>query len=699
MTDVKQILDDIIDAGRQAKQQNLSRAEQDNAAAAKAQELGYSLDDLLPSIRYYQSYGEVPDIDQFGFGAARELAGGALFEFADEIEGAFSIFDNDETVDQAIDRIRLNRQAYRAMNPGTALAANFAGGAVMGGAGLARTGAATLARTAGVGAGQGALTAVGDMQAKTLNPMDYAAPVAIGATLGGTLGAAGYGAARGIQNLRKSADTRALEKIGAAIDDANTTPRAERMGVIADARADRAAGQPSVQTLADRLGRPGARLTRGATVVSPQVDEAASRQLAARQEGVNAFNPDPDNPNLRILSQRERLTRELSPASSNNPDLALVDEFEGIQNRNPVVKGLYDKAFGISDDTMTMVRSPRLYELMAEVKVFAKAYRAAKQSTLEKLMVEQPFSTQAQQEARLALRRAVLDLPDSPKDLLLDGAAPPLDLPLEFLDQMKRQVGRIIYQSIKSAEKRPLDKKLLQQFTDELKKVAPKEYGQVLKITADDFAIKGAHEAGRNFGKSSARFDRFVDDFKGMTPFEKDAFRVGVLDEIIEGFSTKGDNRDFVQMLRGDENVRRKIEMLFEDDPKGLERFLRRIEREAAMKNTRRVISQQSNTADKIEDRNAIQGARMLQRLSQNPFMTVGDAIERRLQSTNVADAVGSRMLDTSPVGQAQTLRQVQAQPARLRELQARAARQALTGTGGLLGMAYGTNPSAPRRR
>ena len=120
---------------------------------------------------------------------ARELAGGALFEFSDEIEaGARSIFA-DETYDEILERVRMDRRAYFDRNPATAISANVIGGlampaGVLGTVAKGATKVAPVLTSTAVGAGQGALTGIGASEDKSA--MDALA----GGVLGGTFGAA-----------------------------------------------------------------------------------------------------------------------------------------------------------------------------------------------------------------------------------------------------------------------------------------------------------------------------------------------------------------------------------------------------------------------------------------------------------------------------------------------------------------------------
>jgi hypothetical protein len=144
-------------------------------------------------------------------GGAREMAGGALFEFADEAEAAARAPFSDKSYDEILRDIRQSRARFAEAEPGAAMALNVAGGiapmlipgvGLLGKTAQAATGisklASPLARTMATGSAQGALAGVGAGE----DAEERATMGLAGAGLGGVLGGAVFGAGRGAQFAR-----------------------------------------------------------------------------------------------------------------------------------------------------------------------------------------------------------------------------------------------------------------------------------------------------------------------------------------------------------------------------------------------------------------------------------------------------------------------------------------------------------------
>ena len=124
-------------------------------------------------------------------GAGRELAGGATFEFADDIEaGARSAFGQD-TFRQSREKVQAEKLQFAKENPGLAMASNV-GGSMTSGAALGKkliggAAKATAKRVAGAAAIEGALVGAG----KSNSADEFVGSVASNAALSGVLGFAG----------------------------------------------------------------------------------------------------------------------------------------------------------------------------------------------------------------------------------------------------------------------------------------------------------------------------------------------------------------------------------------------------------------------------------------------------------------------------------------------------------------------------
>lgn len=262
------------------------------------------------------------DVD-FAKGLTRQAAQGATFGFADEIEaGARSAF-GPRDYRTVRDEIRAQDAAFQQANPGTALAANLAGGILTGGAlGAAAKGSGAVARTltatglapkvdAGATMGQRVLQAAktgavaggigGAGMARESTPGDLGSSVALGATVGGTAGGAfGLGAEmfRGARNL--------LSRVGQGQEPAGPVRRAIRadspeqsaakrvlqrasnQGMSLDDVAARSAAADGPDVLGEVLGEKGIRdirTARGLGYEAPDMIETSLRTRARNDVG------------------------------------------------------------------------------------------------------------------------------------------------------------------------------------------------------------------------------------------------------------------------------------------------------------------------------------------------------------------------------------------------------------------------------
>ena len=176
---------------------------------------------------------------------------------------------------------------------------------------------------------------------------------------------------------------------------------------------------------------------------------------------------------------------------------------------------------------------------------------------------------------------------------------------------VKRQVGDSLWtagRKFESSTELAERRKTLGVFIDTLKEaVDGDEYKNVLKITADQFEISDAEMLGKKlYGKSASQMEEAI---KGMKPAALDALRIGYLEEMIERVGRASRSRDKVETVVGGENADAVLEVLFKDKPEQLAKFIDQVRREREMTTTRRTLTQQSNTADKLVDANSMNPA------------------------------------------------------------------------------------------
>lgn len=593
------ILKEMNDAGKASQE---AGAKDDGLSAVKrvAENYGYDYEDLDDTFAYYLAYGVAPTQDVGGF--ARELAGGALFEFSDEGEAYVRSIFADETYDEILKRVRMDRRAYFDRNPATAIGANVIGGLAMpaGILGLGVKGATKVApvlTSTAVGAGQGALTGIGASEDKSA--MDALA----GGVLGGAFGAAGgkigtMFANRGLSTYERGLlqGRDALEK-----DGVDLATLSDEIRVNVDA--DKALGiDTTPEMLVDYGGDATTRKLRGATVASSEVSENVGQTIANRQIGLGGLiNPNLQNPDQIILSQGGRLQKELVKMQENIRGKAsgeLVEQLDKQQKNAPAIKELYDIAYSKN----ARFKNVDIFKAISSNKDLRTSYDLARKRFIDMYNGRGQFEM-ADEFASL--------VPENVDNLSKSARG----VPLEFIDAVKRQVGDELWKHRRNGTLSTPEinerRKTLGIFIDNLKKaVDGDEYAKVLKRTADQFDISDAEEIGKKlFGKAPSQMR---DAIKGMNTAQLDAVRLSYLEEMIERIGKAGKSTDKVTTVLGKENADEVLTVLFEKNEDLLSNFLDRVRREQNMTKTRRTITGQSNTADKLADERMLDGGTVL---------------------------------------------------------------------------------------
>ena len=684
MAKLSTILKEMNDEGKRVAAEGGDDAA---AVALVAQKYGYDMDDLDSALDYYIVYGEAPTEGTLGF--AREMAAGFAFEFADEGEAYVRSIFEDETYDEILEMVRADRRAYFDRNPTATIAANILGGVAMpaGVLGAAGKGAYALANPlktgAMVGAGQGALTGLG--AGETVGERMKGA--AFGAPFGAAGGAVGTRLGQAIANRGMSARDRGLVRARQALEDDNVDIAniPNRIAANTARDAELGMGEPT-EMLVDYGGQATRRVLRGAQTQNPAVSEEIGSTIANRQVGQGGLTTtDPLNPNQRVLSQGQRVQRELDAVADPMrppPSGALVESMHAQQLKQPDIKELYDAAYGRNEN----FNNKEVFKAMVGNQDLRNSYNLARIRMIDMMAGRGLFEKLGDFEAQV---------PKNIDDILESNVG----LPLEFIDMVKRQVGDSLWTAGRKFEKAPPElaerRKTLGLFINTLKKaVEGDEYEKVLKITADQFEISDAEMLGKKlYGKSASQMEEAI---KGMKPAALDALRVSYLEEMIERVGRASRSRDKVETVVGSENADAVLEVLFKDKPEQLAKFIDRVRREREMTTTRRTLTQQSNTADKLVDANSMNPATAidLARLATgNPTLESMARLARTAmggQGTKTSTGVGQVLGDTNPATQARSIEDM----IRLNRTLDMMNRRSLVGGGGI-GSMVGTEAPA----
>lgn len=367
--------------------------------------------------------------------------------------------------------------------------------------------------------------------------------------------------------------------------------------------ADKLEGVTPVEILADYGGDAVIRKLRGLNIVTP--GSKISTTLSERgsgtveQKGTDILEDQTSNiQSTRIIDSLEESSGKTIKTEGINLSSGIDEIQELIQKR---LGPLYTKAF---DENKT-VGNLDLYKFL-EVPAIKAEYNAAKNAYLLETQKLNPG------------KRILMDdlgIPDL-KNLFIRNADGQItgvtkELPLMFLDQIKRAVDTKTF-ALKTTtgsnkiDKRTVDlrKNVANQFRDLLKNsVKGDDYANVLNQASDRFALGDAFEMGAKLRNRSIKSDTFKKAFNNLkTDAEKDAFRMGVFEEILTDINKLGDNTNLAKKLLDTPDIRNKIKILFAGIPGGGKAFINRLIREDKIAKTNQTVLGNSSTAEKGVD-------------------------------------------------------------------------------------------------
>ena len=656
----------------------------------KAKEIGFeSWSKLEPVYDQYADAGfQVDEKNIFS-----SAISGLTFGWSEEIEAAAiatkdSLFGNadwGEAFDKRLAKERAGQQAFRQLKPGQDIAGEVIGGFIptaiallatpfTGGASLgaltaaqgARVGFKQLAkRGAKVGTGVGALSGAGYAEGTG----DKVLGGVIGAGVGGTLGAAlptlGAGIGRTVGMLRSTPvqgfskdEQKALKQISNAFAKDEISPEEVIKQIQINVDADKLVGQTPIEVLADFGGEAVRRKLGAARTLAPEIQ--ADQRLLSRTSGTGEQKAEaivsgiePNIQSSRIMAGVEEASKSIRTKGINLKS-GIDDISEAMQQK---VNPLYDKTF--NNPNNTRIKDFKIYDFINENPEIKNSYKKA----------IRPYQLQAEANGRVPQR-----IPGSFDDVIKldkDGNIVEIlePLPLEFLDQIKRFSDEKIFRNVKlkglSKRLANLQKGPVNEYRDLLKKYADgDEYKLALSNASDKLSLNSAFDDGVKMSKSAATSDQFktaVD--KLSSPAEKDAFRVGVFQQMQQDLLGTKDNIDLVKKLWDSPKLRSKLNALFEGDETALKAFVDRLKREAKIQLTASKVTGGSQTADKAQD--AINLQRLLTDMAvsgagsettQRPIFEYGaQSISKLL--TSKPEQVGDLLLNQSPRRQQEILR------------------------------------------
>jgi len=505
----------------------------------------------------------------------------------------------------------------------------LAGGMTKPGAGLAQKTAEGLKMGTVQGTFAGAASNESDAESIGGIIADKGAGGIVGGLTGGVIGTALPPAISGIlyagnklllqpiirasQNLSKSNPTFtsdeivSIKDIGKLFLNDEISPEQVINQIKKNVSADKLENVTPVEILSDYGGDAVKRKLRGMNIVTPGTK--ISTTLAERgsgtveQKGLNILEGEQSNiQSTRVASSLD----ESAKKTIKTKGIELGDNINEIQDAIQRKLGpLYTKAF---DENQT-VSNLELYKFL-EVPAIKASYKTAKDVYLLETQKLNPGQ-------RISMDD--LGIPEL-KDLFIKNSNGQVigvtkELPLIFLDQIKRAVDAKTFAlktttSSNKIDKRTVDlrKDVANQFRDLLKNsVKGDDYANVLNQASDRFALGDAFEMGKKLRKKAIRVDAFKKQFNSLkTDAEKDAFRIGVFEEILNDVNTTTDTTNLAKKLLDTPAVANKIRILFEGIPGGAEAFINRLIREDKIARTNQTVLGGSNSAEKFVDANSV---------------------------------------------------------------------------------------------
>jgi|GEM_PF-3265298 len=492
---------------------------------------------------------------------------GLTFGFGDEIiAGARSL--GDQTYEEALADERGQLQAVRNESPLLATGLEIAGSiptALIPAAGLAKLGSMgyKAAKGApaiyGLAAGEGALYGVGSSDNKSTS--DALGGALVGAGAAKAVNIAGNAIGRGISKYR-GRDNFGKDKLNEAIARDGDTPSTlisrldenAQTGVLPETIAD--VGGENVRNLARDI----------------QATPSAARNEAVKQFGERNANQD------------ERVLGGLMDAlGSQQGGIKYLDDLK--EARRAAAEPAYKAAYQTDDGVERFVQSNEIERFLGR-NDFKEAFQRA-----DRIFKNEQF-----------VKDELADVPfpklfDEVDGKLVRTKAQPT---VRQLDYIKRGLDDNISEKVKLGglgnQERQANTAILSLFRDKVDEVVP-EYGAARKQFGDDLDVENSYELGKGLLKVNKSADAVRREFQALPEPAKQAYRVGVIDEITRGLENSaksGSRRDAVKKVF--DGRQEKLRALFDTD-EGYKSFEKLMLREANMRNTSDFVTGNSITA------------------------------------------------------------------------------------------------------
>lgn len=427
--------------------------------------------------------------------------------------------------------------------------------------------------------------------------------------------------------------------------------------------ADKLAGLSPVEILADYGGDAVNRKLRGIKTRVPgmNIDKQLIERTSGTAEQKAAAIKNLEKPNIqssRILAELKKATEQ----TIKTPKVSLAAGIDDLSNvQESYLSPFYESAFLKNQKVSNL----DVYKYL-QTPVIKDAYNEAAATYKEKLIAEgrKPFVIPSLNK---------LFIKEKGKGIVGVNK----QLPLEFLDLIKKSADQQTFQKMRdgsiNVQRANSRKKIANKFRNLLKdNVVGSEYKNALNIAADRFSLQEAFDKGVMFKKPSMGAKSFNKEFNKLnSDIERDAFKIGVFQEIYNDINKIGDNIDLVKRIFDSPDLRQKLNILFGNDLTAREQFIGRLVRESNISKKTGTIIGGSNTAEKTLDaQDAVQSISDLVVAGTAPTSSAGIRAEASLLTkaqdiiTNPSEKrardVGKLLLERNPQKQFEILQLIQ---------------------------------------
>lgn len=498
----------------------------------------------------------------------RAFGKGALFDFADEAEAAARMLASGElSADEYYkikSQINYDYDKWAKENPEEALGFELAGGlagtfipgaAVVGrgyqaATGIGKIGSAAL-RSGAVGASSGVLSGIGAADTMGDIPSEAFEQGVIGGGLSTILPGAGRFAMRG-----KDAILRRLGKAGGAPD---------RVTVAAAEQIQRAMGDRSPESVARimKLGE-AYNVPIELGIATPELSRLTKAVVSKPSEGREAL--------IKTFAQRQRdasqrYTNQIREAFAGSDDF-FTKQDEITENLRKIGDNEYQAAFDVGqvkDATIqNILKSPGLESIFKEAKEIADLSAAN-------------AASRGEDPSKYVLKMGMEPVLDASGTLI--GLRPTGDFipDVRSLNYVKRALDDQITQlfKAKNTQKASELKGLRDNMVRRLDELVP-EYKEARRLYAGDLEVRDALDDGRDALSTGVRFQEVKKKFDKMSEAEKQAYRSGLLQSILQPVQNIKAPRNFAEQMLSENNIEKLRTVLPKEEFRVLNSALKR---------------------------------------------------------------------------------------------------------------------------